>query len=124
MCMPQGRLFAALRRTRLIPEGVGWEGLGYSRCGRTDKGVSALGQVRLPAHSSSNIPSCMQTPTLCPLPCADTCSLLGAGGGAAASLGGQGRRAAAGGGGRNGLCGDAEPRAAGRHPRSRLGTRP
>ena len=42
----QGRLFAALRHTRLIPEGVGWEGLGYSRCGRTDKGVSALGQVR------------------------------------------------------------------------------
>ena len=41
----QGRLFAALRQTRLIPEGVGWEGLGYSRCGRTDKGVSALGQV-------------------------------------------------------------------------------
>lgn len=34
-----------MRRTKLIPEGAGWEGLGYSRCGRTDKGVSALGQV-------------------------------------------------------------------------------
>lgn len=41
----QGQLFAALRKTRLIPEGIGWEGLNYSRCGRTDKGVSALGQV-------------------------------------------------------------------------------
>ncbi|KAK9914986.1 hypothetical protein WJX75_003356 [Coccomyxa subellipsoidea] len=41
----EGHLFCAMRRTKLIPEGAGWEGLGYSRCGRTDKGVSALGQV-------------------------------------------------------------------------------
>ena len=45
MLLMQGQLFGALRRTRLIPEGVGWEGLQYSRCGRTDKGVSALGQA-------------------------------------------------------------------------------
>ncbi|KAK9824843.1 hypothetical protein WJX81_005826 [Elliptochloris bilobata] len=41
----EGQLFAALRRTWLIEEGMGWEALGYSRCGRTDKGVSALCQV-------------------------------------------------------------------------------
>ena len=41
----QGQLYAALRRTRLISEEAGWQELGYSRCGRTDKGVSALGQV-------------------------------------------------------------------------------
>ena len=42
----QGQLFAALRRTRLVEEGLGWQALQYSRCGRTDKGVSALGQAR------------------------------------------------------------------------------
>ncbi|CAL8468632.1 g8172 [Coccomyxa elongata] len=41
----EGHLFLAMRKTRLIPDNVGWEGLGYSRCGRTDKGVSAIGQV-------------------------------------------------------------------------------
>ncbi len=45
LCM-QGQLFAALRRTRLVEEGLGWQALQYSRCGRTDKGVSALGQAR------------------------------------------------------------------------------
>ena len=45
--MRQGQLFAALRRTRLIEEGLGWEALGYSRCGRTDRGVSALCQVQI-----------------------------------------------------------------------------
>jgi tRNA pseudouridine38/39 synthase len=38
-------LFAALRKTRLVPAGAGWQELRYSRGGRTDKGVSALGQV-------------------------------------------------------------------------------
>jgi tRNA pseudouridine38/39 synthase len=38
-------LFTAMRKTRLVPEGVGWRELGYSRGGRTDKGVSAAGQV-------------------------------------------------------------------------------
>lgn len=41
----QGHLFAALRRTRLIPPDADISTLRYSRCGRTDKGVSALGQV-------------------------------------------------------------------------------
>lgn len=41
----QNQLYEALRRTKLIPEEAGWQQLGYSRCGRTDKGVSALGQV-------------------------------------------------------------------------------
>ena len=41
----QSQLYAALRRTKLIPNDTGWQELGYSRCGRTDKGVSALGQV-------------------------------------------------------------------------------
>lgn len=41
----QGHLFAALRRVKLIPEDVAISSLKYSRCGRTDKGVSALGQV-------------------------------------------------------------------------------
>eukprot|EP00884_Botryococcus_braunii_P012692 jgi/Botrbrau1/21423/Bobra.0216s0038.1 len=41
----EGRLFAALVKCRLVPEGSTWSQLNYSRCGRTDKGVSALGQV-------------------------------------------------------------------------------
>lgn len=45
----QAHLFAALRRVRLIPEEctAPLNSLRYSRCGRTDKGVSALGQVRV-----------------------------------------------------------------------------
>lgn len=38
-------LFAALRKTCLIPPKASWSDLNYSRGGRTDKGVSALGQV-------------------------------------------------------------------------------
>ncbi|KAL4436896.1 hypothetical protein ABPG75_004035 [Micractinium tetrahymenae] len=41
----EGHLFSALRQTRLIPAGASWQELRYSRGGRTDKGVSALGQV-------------------------------------------------------------------------------
>ena len=41
----EAELFAAMEKTRLVPEGVGWRELGYSRGGRTDKGVSAAGQV-------------------------------------------------------------------------------
>ncbi len=41
----QAHLFAALLKCRLVPEGSTWSQLNYSRCGRTDKGVSALGQV-------------------------------------------------------------------------------
>lgn len=43
----QGHFFHALTEARLVPAGAGWKALKYSRCGRTDKGVSALGQVRL-----------------------------------------------------------------------------
>lgn len=47
----QEYLFEALRRTRLIgAESDRWEDCGYSRCGRTDKGVSAFGQVRRTKH--------------------------------------------------------------------------
>ena len=38
-------LFAALRKTRLIKPDMTWKELQYSRGGRTDRGVSALGQV-------------------------------------------------------------------------------
>ncbi len=41
----EAELFAAMEKTKLVPEGVGWRELGYSRGGRTDKGVSAAGQV-------------------------------------------------------------------------------
>lgn len=41
----EGKMFAALRKVRLIPEDAEIGSLKYSRCGRTDKGVSALGQV-------------------------------------------------------------------------------
>jgi tRNA pseudouridine38/39 synthase len=40
-------LFNALRKTRLVPEDASWQQLRYSRGGRTDKGVSALGQVKV-----------------------------------------------------------------------------
>lgn len=42
----QGELFKALVKTRLIAPDADISCLQYSRCGRTDKGVSALGQVR------------------------------------------------------------------------------
>jgi len=38
-------LFAAFIRCCLIPDGMSWQDLKYSRGGRTDKGVSGLGQV-------------------------------------------------------------------------------
>lgn len=40
----QARLFKSLQTTKLIESP---SGCGYSRCGRTDAGVSALGQVGL-----------------------------------------------------------------------------
>lgn len=43
----QGLLFNAMRKAKLIAEGASWQQVNYSRCGRTDKGVSAAGQVRL-----------------------------------------------------------------------------
>eukprot|EP00798_Chlamydomonas_sp_ICE-L_P027671 gene27671-7312_t len=41
----ESQLFKAMRKTRLIAEDVPISAVKYSRCGRTDKGVSALGQV-------------------------------------------------------------------------------
>lgn len=41
----EGHFFRALRQQKLIPEDADIATLNYSRCGRTDAGVSALGQV-------------------------------------------------------------------------------
>lgn len=41
----EGLLFNAMRKAKLIGEGATWQQVRYSRCGRTDKGVSAAGQV-------------------------------------------------------------------------------
>jgi tRNA pseudouridine38/39 synthase len=41
----ESELMKALEKTKLIAEGEGWEGCSYSRCGRTDRGVSGEGQV-------------------------------------------------------------------------------
>ncbi|KAK4686546.1 tRNA pseudouridine38/39 synthase, partial [Tremellales sp. Uapishka_1] len=41
----EGELMKALEKTRLIEEGKGWDGCVFSRCGRTDRGVSGEGQV-------------------------------------------------------------------------------
>jgi len=41
----EGVLFDALARTRLIDPDKGFEGCQWDRCGRTDRGVSAAGQV-------------------------------------------------------------------------------
>ncbi|GIL65068.1 hypothetical protein Vafri_18923 [Volvox africanus] len=43
----EGVLFSALRKVKLVPEAAATpiSDLNYSRCGRTDRGVSALGQV-------------------------------------------------------------------------------
>lgn len=41
----EGVLFDALAQTRLIDPTKGFEGCGWERCGRTDRGVSAAGQV-------------------------------------------------------------------------------
>jgi tRNA pseudouridine38/39 synthase len=41
----EGVLLAALERARLIPSAEDWEEFEYSRSGRTDRGVSAAGQV-------------------------------------------------------------------------------
>lgn len=37
-----------MRKAKLIGEEATWQQLNYSRCGRTDKGVSAAGQVLFP----------------------------------------------------------------------------
>lgn len=57
LCALQGKLFPALRKVKLIPEDVEISALDYSRCGRTDKGVSALGQVLLGALADTVLAS-------------------------------------------------------------------
>lgn len=44
--LAQGHLFRAMKKTRLVRQDATWQDMHYSRGGRTDKGVSALGQVR------------------------------------------------------------------------------
>lgn len=41
----EGVLQAALEKAELIEPGRGWDGCQFARCGRTDRGVSAAGQV-------------------------------------------------------------------------------
>ncbi|CAK5265729.1 unnamed protein product [Mycena citricolor] len=41
----EGVLFDALAKARLVDPAAGMEGCGWERCGRTDRGVSAAGQV-------------------------------------------------------------------------------
>ncbi|KAL0070134.1 pseudouridine synthase deg1 [Marasmius tenuissimus] len=41
----EGVLFDALAQARLIDPSAGFEGCGWEKCGRTDRGVSAAGQV-------------------------------------------------------------------------------
>lgn len=58
----EGHLFRALKRVRLVPQDATWQTVRYSRCGRTDKGVSALGQVvslqlRSRAHATAPVPA-------------------------------------------------------------------
>ena len=48
----QGHIFPALQRVKLVPGNCEISSLQYSRCGRTDKGVSALGQVRNQCNAS------------------------------------------------------------------------
>lgn len=41
----EGVLFDTLSKARLVDEEAGYDGCGWERCGRTDKGVSGAGQV-------------------------------------------------------------------------------
>ncbi|KIK64933.1 hypothetical protein GYMLUDRAFT_39337 [Collybiopsis luxurians FD-317 M1] len=41
----EGVIFDALTRTKLIDSAAGYDGCGWEKCGRTDRGVSAAGQV-------------------------------------------------------------------------------
>ena len=52
----EGVLFAALAKARLVDPERGLDGCGWERCGRTDRGVSAAGQVVSLYVRSSNRP--------------------------------------------------------------------
>ena len=52
----QAQLFSVMKKVRLVPEGKTWQELNYSRCGRTDKGVSALEQVGPQASTAMSGP--------------------------------------------------------------------
>ena len=61
----EGHLFRALERTCLLPPGAVWSDVSYTRCGRTDVGVSARHQVlairlRSKAPAGAALPSAAQ----------------------------------------------------------------
>ena len=60
----EGELFAALAKARLIDPQGGLDGCGWERCGRTDRGVSAAGQVVSLYLRSSNRPSSSSLPSV------------------------------------------------------------
>ncbi|KDQ23837.1 hypothetical protein PLEOSDRAFT_1048811 [Pleurotus ostreatus PC15] len=60
----EGTLFDALAHARLIDSSAGFEGCGFERCGRTDKGVSAAGQVVSLWTSNTSIAPVADTPEL------------------------------------------------------------
>ena len=59
----EGVLFAALAKARLVDPQGGLEGCGWERCGRTDRGVSAAGQVVSLYVRSSHRRSVASSPT-------------------------------------------------------------
>jgi tRNA pseudouridine38/39 synthase len=68
----EGALFGALRRVCLVPPGADpVRALGYSRCGRTDRGVSALGQVVALTLRSAGPPPPPPPPAPAPSPADD-----------------------------------------------------
>ena len=60
----EGELFAALAKARLVDPQGGLDGCGWERCGRTDRGVSAAGQVVSLYLRSSNRPSSSSLPSV------------------------------------------------------------
>ncbi|KAJ7260933.1 pseudouridine synthase [Mycena haematopus] len=60
----EGVIFDALAKARLIDPDAGLEGCGWERCGRTDRGVSAGGQVISLWHSYTLILNRILPPTI------------------------------------------------------------
>ncbi len=65
----EAHLFRALRQQKLIDAEADISTLNYSRCGRTDAGVSALGQVGSTSCSCSCGCSCIRGPPRLPWAC-------------------------------------------------------